>query len=77
MPPVTWWSWILIFGALMTALILMTLLGLIGLALEHKIGWMTGGVLMCVFALAVMLGNVVRLTWRCRSRSAGEDATDA
>ena len=57
-------------------LILMTSLGLIGLALEHKIGWMTGGVLMCVFALAVMLGNFVRAIWRCRSRSAGEDVMD-
>ncbi len=73
MPPATWWSWILTFGALMTALILMILLGLVGLGLEHKIGWMTGGVLMCMFALAVMLGNLVCATWHCRSRPAGED----
>ena len=73
MPPVPWWSWILTFGALTTALILMTLLGLLGLALQHKIGWMTGSVLMFMFALAAMLGNFVRATWHCRSRTAGED----
>lgn len=72
MPPVTWWSWMLTFGALMTALISITLLGMFGLALEHKMSWMTGGVLMIAFALTVMLGNLVRATWHSRPRPAGE-----
>jgi hypothetical protein len=58
---------------LMTALILMTVLGLIGLALQHKISWVTGGVLVIVFAPAVMLGNFACATWHRRSRLAGED----
>jgi hypothetical protein len=73
MPPVTWWSWMLTFGSLAFALTVMTLLGVYGLALRHNIGWMTGGVLASMFAVALLLGNFVRATWQCRSRLAGRE----
>ncbi|MBA3915534.1 MAG: hypothetical protein H0X25_17100 [Acidobacteriales bacterium] len=72
MPGITWCSWMLTFGSLTTALTLVTLLGVYGLTLRHNIGWTTGSVLALMFAVALMLGNFVRVTWQCRSRLASD-----
>jgi len=68
MPPTMWWSWAVVFGALVLGLAAIVLLGAIGLIMEGQLSWGRFGFLLLFAGLAAGPVSFLRALWPLRSR---------
>jgi len=68
MPPTMWWSWAVVFGALVLGLASVVLLGAIGLIMEKQLSWSSFGVLLLFASLAIGPVSFLRALWPLRTR---------